>query len=617
MDLSVENFLIQQQALLDSVVKDPSHRNYWSVFQKLKKIIADNDLLKVEHNFKISLLSSFTIDPLAAYLDVDCRSIGLLPHVFVGPFNQYQQEIINDASSFHAFGSSLIIFFIQLESLVDSMFRANFPLMSKEAKQDEIDRIYALITDLLKSLMSKTKALIIFSNFVVPTFSPLGIMDNKVDIGYKKFYSLLNDKLEVFAKDFSQIFIFDLDASVAKFGKNNYLNYPMYYRGSFLFDEKVLPIISYELMGFIKAFKGKNRKALVLDLDNTLWGGVIGEEGSDGIKLNINHPGNNFYDFQKTILSLYNRGIIIALNSKNDQSYALEVFQKHPYMLLKEKHLGAFRINWLDKATNIINLAEDLNIGVDSLVFLDDNPVERDRVKTSAPEVFTVDMPDNPSFYRKTLEDLNDFNTLSLTSEDLQRGEMYYARRKRQDLESNVQSMDDFIQSLELEVIFKKADSFTLPRITSLINKTNQFNLTTKRFTEPEIQGIVNGNDILIYSLQVKDKFGDEGIVGVAMISRVQKTSWKIINLLMSCRVIGRKIETAFLTKILRLAHGENVFVVEGDYIPTKKNGLVKDFYVNHNFTKIAENLDGSSTWQINTTDLSLDYPSFLKIVED
>ena len=618
MTISFEEFLVQQSSLLDEVTKNPSHRNYWNAFQRIKSLIKDDDVLKSKHDFKVALLSSFTVDPLAAYVDVDSRLVSLFPHIYVGPFNQYTQEILNPASRYHEFNPQVTIFFVQLESLLDSMFLANFPKLNLQDKEAEISRIFNQITSLLSSLMNQSTSLILFSNFIIPSFSPFGILDNKVDLGYKKFFSILNDKLAEFAKQHVQLFILDLYELASNFGKDNYLNYPMFYRGSFLFADQFLIHISYEIMGYIKALKGKNRKALVLDLDNTLWGGVLGEDGINGIKLNISHPGNEFVDFQKVILSLHNRGVILAINSKNYSSYALEVFQKHPYMLIKEENIGAFQINWTDKATNIIQIAKDLDIGIDSLVFLDDNPMERERVRSSAPEVLTIDLPTSSALYRKTLEHLNDFSILSLTKEDIHRGEMYYARRKRQDLETTVQSIDDFIRTLGLEVIIKKVDDFSLPRVTSLINKTNQFNLTTKRYTEIEVKNMLKDPNVSIYTLQVKDKFGDEGLVGVAITKILPDHKLDIDNFLMSCRVIGRKVETTFLTKLLRDAKNKSIFVINGKYIPTKKNGLVKDFYENHHFTKQKENkTDGSSEWQLNIESIDLNYPEFIQIIED
>ncbi len=618
MTVSFDEFIDQQNVLLDEIKLNPSHRNYWNAFQKIKNIIKDDDNLKDKHDFKIALLSSFTVDPLAAYLDIDSRLIGLLPHVYIGPFNQYNQEILNNESKYYSFNPQVTIFFIQLESLVDSMFLANYPKMTLQEKEAEISRIYVHLTSLLESVMQKSNTFILFSNFIIPSFSPFGILDNKVDLGYKKFFRILNEKLEQFAKDHVQLFILDLNEVAANFGKDQYLAYPMYYRGSFLFADQFLIHVSYEIMGFIKALKGKNRKALVFDLDNTLWGGVVGEDGIDGIRLNISYPGNDFVDFQKIILSLHNRGVILAVNSKNDVSYALEVFQKHPYMLIKEENLGAYKINWQDKATNIIQIAKDLDIGTDSLVFLDDNPMERERVRSSAPEVLTIDLPASSALYRKTLEKLNDFSLLALTKEDLKRGEMYYARRKRQDLETTVQSIDEFIKTLDLEVTIKKVDSFTLPRVTSLINKTNQFNLTTKRYTEIEVKNMINDPNISIYTLQVKDKFGDEGLVGVAITKVKSEENLIIENILMSCRVIGRKVEDTFLTKILRDAKSKGVILVNGKYIPTKKNSLVKDFYAYQHFSKLSVNAaDGSSEWQINIEKLVLNYPEFIHIIED
>ncbi|NHJ40161.1 MAG: HAD-IIIC family phosphatase, partial [Asgard group archaeon] len=406
------------------------------------------------------------------------------------------------------------------------------------------------------------------------------------------------------------------DELAAKFGKDDYINYPMYYRGALLLSENFLPKLSYALLGYIRALKGKNSKCIVLDLDNTLWGGIIGEDGLDGIKLNINYPGNEFVDFQRSLLSLYNRGIILAVNSKNNEADAMEVFNKHPYMQLKDSHLASYRINWHDKVQNMIELAKEINIGLDSMVFFDDNPVERARIKESVQEVKVVDLPKSSALYKKVLEDLNYFDTFSLTKEDLTRGEKYYQKRKRDEIRQQVQSIDDFIKTLELIAIMKQADDFALPRVTSLINRTNQFNLTTKRYNEKEVQEMAkNTKDFNLYTLEVKDKFGEEGIVGVSLIRKETSKLWTIDTFLMSCRVIGRKIETAFLYKIINDAIKTKVEEIKAEFIPTKKNPLVKDFYQEHGFELIEESEDGSTKWCFKLKK-PIPYPKYLTVEE-
>ena len=616
--LSLEEFMSEQNKILEQVKGEPSHRNYWNAYNRLKKMKPSKLDVPDNQKVNIALLSTFTIDPLAMYLDIDSRMLNLLPSIYIGPFNQIQQEIINKESLLYQRQPHIVFIFMHWEHLVESNFRIKFPRMSTEEKTKNIDQIISMIQQLMDNLTSQTSAVVVLSNFVVPNFSPFGILDNKQELGYRRFVRLLNDKMEDLAKQNSQVFIMDLNEVASYHGKEAFINYQNYYRGSLLFSESFLPYVSKEAMSYIKALKGKNRKVIVLDLDNTLWGGIIGEDGMENIKLNVNYPGNDFYDFQKSILSLYNRGIILAINSKNNEEDALEVFRDHPYMLIKESNIASFRINWQDKVQNLIEIAKDINVGIDSLVFFDDNPVERARVRESLPDVLVVEMPKSPALYRKTLEELNDFNVLSLTEEDLKRGEMYYSRRMRKQVESQVKSIDDFIKSLELVVEIKRSNPLSLPRITSLLNRTNQFNLTTRRYTHAQVEDMHKDSDkFRIYSLRVRDKFGDEGIVGVAIIKIKSKDEWEIDSFLMSCRVIGRKIETTFLTKLIKDAQKEGVKLLTGEYIKTKKNKLVKDFYANHGFNPAPDNTEEHSVWHLNLENLSIDYPDFITISDE
>jgi FkbH-like protein len=610
--------LRKQDDFLELVRKEPTHRNYWNTYKRIKKLDFSKTEISPQEHINIALLSSFTIDPLGVYLDIDCRLNGLFPEIYVAPFNRYHEEVLNKESGLYKSQPDVVLFFVRVESLLEDTFRVNYPKMSIEHIHAELDRIINDIKQHLTLMIQQSEALVIFSNFIVPTFSPFGILDNKQKFGLKRFYQSLNQRLEESFRENSQVFIFDLNEAASTYGKDDYLNYPMYYRGSIVFNEPFLSQISYLLMGYIKALKSKNRKCIVLDLDNTLWGGIIGEDGFEGIKLNVNYPGNDFVDFQRSILSLNSRGVILAINSKNNLEDALEVFQKHPYMQIKEKNLASHRINWNDKVKNLIELAKEINIGLDSIVFIDDSPVERARVQSSLPDVLVMEMPSSPALFRKTLEGMNDFNTLSLTVEDLHRTEMYYAKRKRHDLEQQVQSLEEFIKSLEIVINIKYADNFVLPRVTSLLNRTNQFNLTTKRYTETEVQQMyANPEKYLLYTLQAQDKFGDEGIVGIAIIKAKSTRHWVIDSFLLSCRVIGRKIETIFLNKIIKDAKYHSVEKMEGKYVPTKKNSLVSDFYLNHGFQLVQELNNGETHWVLRLSGFNVVFPDYIRVVEE
>jgi FkbH-like protein len=315
------------------------------------------------------------------------------------------------------------------------------------------------------------------------------------------------------------------------------------------------------------------------------------------------------------LLSLYNRGVILAINSKNNFNDAIKVLREHPHQILKEEHFAALRINWQNKAANIAELAKEINIGLDSVVFIDDSPVEREQIRRTYPEVMVVDLPKNPRLYRATLENLDVFDVLSLTKEDMARGEMYVGKRKRNELEQSSTSIEDFLRTLELKVRVKLADAFDTPRVVQLIGKTNQFNLTTRRYTDAETKTLRDAKESAVYSMTVQDKFGDEGVVGVAIV-RTENTSWTVDSFLMSCRVIGRSVETAFLAKIIADAKIAGAKHVIGEHIPTKKNAPAADFYKLHGFAKQKETGDGAS-WALDLALRTVDVPDWIDLIEE
>jgi len=609
-DVTIES---QLKDILDMVRREPTYLNYWNAYRRIQRIDLSKLSISEEKRIRIALLSSFTIEPLAMYLDIESRLIGLYPEIYIGPFNQYPQEILDDHSGLYKFDPDIIIIAVHAEALLEENFLPKFTLLSKEEKKQHQDEIINHLRGLLSKLVLKTKALILLNNFMVPWFSPLGILDNKVEMGLKSFFQELNQMLADLYRADRQIYVVDLDSLASKHGKIRSLNYEMYYRGAFFFSESFLPVVAEEYMSYVKALKNLMRKCIVLDLDNVLWGGILGEDGFNGIKLGGDPIGKAYMDFQRLLLSYYNRGIILAINSKNNFDEAIKVIREHPNMILREKNFASMRINWQDKVENMLELSSELNIGLDSMVFIDDSPQERERMKQALPEVLVVDLPPSPFRYCEALQNINDFNTLVLSEEDKRRGEMYYARRKRKQLMKSKSTLEEFLKSLDMTVEIKRADESTIPRITSLINRTNQFNLTTRRYTQAEVEEMNRQSDkFQIYSLRVKDKFGDEGIVGVAIIRKDGK-NWIIDSFLMSCRVIGRRIETAFLAKIIDDAKKNGVSYLIGEYIPTKKNKPARSFYKDHGFEKIQEN-ENLAKWRLNLETSKINVPEWVKI---
>jgi FkbH-like protein len=598
-------------AILESVKSDPSYINYWNAYKKIQSITSGTIEDGLQNLIKIAVLSSYTIDPLLACMEIDIRLLNFIPQFYLAPFNQYRQQIIDTSSALYKFTPDITILAIDIESLITHEFFTNFPSLTDDEKKKQLEEVVTTLHSLIITYQEKYQGFLLLNNFLIPSNSPLGLLETKSDFGIKNFYKKINSELEVKLATNNQVFLIDFDGLASFFGKNQVFNHKMNYMGSMKYNNGFFPLLSKEYSGFIKAQKNLSKKCIVLDLDNTLWGGIIGEDGMDGIKLNTNSPGNEFVDFQRLLLSYYQRGIILAINSKNNYDDAIQVIRDHPSMVLRENHFACMRINWQNKAQNMVEIANELNIGLDSLVFFDDNPVERDLIKQTLPEVLVVDLPKSSFLYRKTLEEINDFNVLSLTDEDKKRGEMYFARSKRKEMETQHQSLDDFIKTLEIKVKIDLVDEFSRPRVTRLINKTNQYNLTTRRYTEEEVKEMLeNPQSYSLYSLQVKDKFGDEGIVGVSIVKK-ETDKFVIDSFLMSCRVIGRQIENAFIIRIFKDAKKDNINEIIGEFIPTKKNSMVANFYKEQGFEKVA---DSDNQWIIHLNDKELTYPEYLQI---
>lgn len=342
---------------------------------------------------------------------------------------------------------------------------------------------------------------------------------------------------------------------------------------------------------------GYRKKCIVLDLDNTLWGGVLGEDGISGIKIGGDYPGNAFLYFQQGLIDLAKTGVILTVCSKNNEADVLEAWEKNPFIKLSKKHLAAWRINWENKADNIRALADELNIGLDSMVFIDDNPTERELVRQQLPVISVPEFPQKPYLLPAFLSDLvkKYFLIEKLTDEDLTKTAQYKANAERAAASRQFTDLSDFIRSLDIKISFGDADEFTIPRIAQMTQKTNQFNLTTHRYTEADIQQFVKRGDLVLWA-SVADKFGDNGITGAAVIS-VEGINAHIDTFLLSCRILGKGIENAIFNSILNKLYIQGVKKVSAEYIPTAKNPQVAKFYDNQGFSLIDETEDGHKTY--------------------
>jgi FkbH-like protein len=391
----------------------------------------------------------------------------------------------------------------------------------------------------------------------------------------------------------------------------------------FLYQMGMNPKLSKDFkVWFARKMEGialKRKKCLVLDLDNTLWGGVLGEDGIEGIELGGDYPGKAFLYFQKALLQLSKAGVILTVCSKNNEADVLEAWEKNPFMVLKKEHFAAYRINWTDKATNIKELAVELNIGLDSFVFVDDNPTERELIKQVLPMVEAPEFPaqpyELPMFFKEIVEKY--FRVYSVTTEDKKKTEQYKANAQRAQAQKNFVDFDAFLESLDIQMTIEAANDFNVPRIAQMTQKTNQFNLTTKRYTDADVRSFMQ-TGWKIWCISVADKFGDNGITGCIMVKPTPVPSLKgrvyeIDTFLLSCRILGKGIEMAFIKKILSILRREGVKEVKANYIPTAKNAHVEDFYDKCGFTLFLKK-EGEKLYKIDLAEADLEIKKYYHI---
>ena len=397
----------------------------------------------------------------------------------------------------------------------------------------------------------------------------------------------------------SPTLLLDVAAVAESVGLSQWHDPTLWNIGKIPFANAYLPIYAETVCRLIAAMRGKSRRCLVLDLDNTLWGGVIGDDGLPGIVLGQGDPtGEAYLEVQRAALALRDRGVLLAVCSKNDEETARLPFRSHPEMLLREGHIAAFRANWNDKATNLLAIADELSLGIESLVLLDDNPVERGLVREILPEVAVPELPDDPALYARTLLAAGYFEAFAFSSEDSNRAEQYRENAHRAALKSRSGGIEDYLRSLGAVVDFRPFDAPGRKRIAQLINKSNQFNLTTRRYSETDVARMERDPTRLTLQVRLSDSFGDSGMICV-VICVPEREDWRVDTWLMSCRVLGRRVEDAVLEEIVRNAKIRRIRRLVGVYVPTERNALVKDHYSRLGFDLIETRDDGTTVWEL------------------
>ena len=569
-------------------------------FSQLQKTLSGEDLTALPQ-LNVAIIRNVTIEPIETYLKYFAYETGFNAKVRFGDYDNIFQEAVAGQSEIITNELDYILIFAQLETLSSSLV-CDFTSLSKDDIESEKSRIKNYISSVLNGIRKQINAVILWHSFELPHHPALGILDSQMADGQSEVIIELNRIARNLLKETGNAYLVDMNQSIARLGIKEFYDKRYWHIAKSPYSRLAIAEIAKEDFKFIRALKGKNKKCVVLDCDNVLWGGIIGEDGLTGISIGKNYPGSLYCEFQKEVLNLYNKGILVALCSKNNREDVWEVFQNHPDMVLKEEHIATDQINWEDKATNLRRIAQHLNIGLDSLVFVDDSDFEINLIQQVLSEVTVIHLPKERAVdYKDILASCGLFDTLVFSAEDKKRGAMYKAEAERKKLVAQAIDLKSYYKSLEMVATINLADDFSKPRIAQLTQKTNQFNLTTKRYSETDINKFAESQYSDVLYLKLKDRFGDMGIVGVCIL--VYENNTAVFDaFLLSCRSLGRKVEDVFLGECLRLCQLRNIKVATGQYFPTAKNMQVEEFFQKRGFkvmekneTKCITNLDLSN----------------------
>jgi FkbH-like protein len=557
----------------------------WIEAKALWRTFTSEEARAGQTDIHIGIAASFTAHNLVQFVGAPLLSAGYRPQIKLGPYNQLFQVCLDPQSHFGAQCDAIVLLW-RIEDLlqdeIDGVLRQDKAAWEQAAKK------LGSLTAAISALRSAFRGMIIVSVPALPTGLPVGplSLDNPICLG--TFHRAVVAQFIENIGNLEHVRLLDFDAMQREVGYAASFDARQWYLYRQPFADQFLHRAGAQLARILLAARQSAKKCVVLDCDNTLWGGVVGEDGIDGIELGSEYPGSAFCDFQRLILHWRRQGIFLAILSKNNEADVWEVFDKHRGMVLSRKDISAWQINWLPKAENIALIAKALNIGLDSLVFIDDSPMEIDYMRQAQPDVTSILLPEDPAQFQ-SLRDVALFDRLDITDEDRARVDMMRAEIDREELGAKM-TKDEFLGALELRIEFSPAEPDDLSRVTQLINKTNQFNLTTIRRTLEEVRALAHSQYHRIYSLRVWDKFGDYGLTGVVIIEiSPDRRIWAIDSLMLSCRVLGRGVEVALVAVLANDACSQGATELVGSYAPTRKNSLCATFLPDHGFRQDGE----------------------------
>ena len=502
--------------------------------------------------------------------------------VFDADYNQIDAQVMDDSSELYQMTPDFTLFWLCTEKLYEAFCQST-------NRSDFADQIITSLEGYWNRVNQQYKTTILQFNFTQIDDRVFGNYGNKTPDSFLFQIRKLNYLLMEKCTQYKNVFIIDIDYLQQIYGEYGIKENKMYYIAKIPLSTKILPEVAKQTIDVIKAMKGKMKKCVILDLDNTLWGGVIGDDGLENIQIGELGLGHAFSEFQMWLKELQKRGIILAVCSKNEEETAKEPFLKHPEMVLHMEDIAMFVANWEDKASNIKRIQDTLNIGMDSIVFLDDNPFERNLVKSMIPDITVPNLPEDPSQYLNYVKSLNLFETAAYSETDKNRTKQYQEEMGRVNLQKQFSSYSEYLERLEMTAEAKPFDKFHFSRIAQLTQRSNQFNLRTIRYTEQEIEQLAKEKEYLTLYFTLKDKFGDYGLISVVIMDKQPENTLFISEWVMSCRVLKRSMEEFILDEIIRTAEEHGFDKVTGEYIRTPKNNMVSELYKKMGFQEVSK----------------------------
>lgn len=548
-------------------------------FNELQKL-SKKQASAVSGKIKLAVLA----DSASQFLCVAVKGIGVAHHsaydIWEADYSQIDHEVFDENSKLYSSTHDYVLILRSSEHLLNTFYKTELSARSSFA-ETQIEYLKSL----LKQITSASKSKIILNTYFEINDAVFGNYSNKVKSSFLYQLRLLNVALMKLAEENKNLFLLDIASIVSQRGYASSFDSKLYIGSDIAYSLDVLPTIAQNIHSIIQSVNGQFKKCVILDLDNTMWGGIIGDDGMNGIQIGDLGIGKAFTEWQRWIKELKQRGIILAVCSKNTEHIAKEPFESHPDMELRLEDISMFVANWENKVDNIRYIQSVLNIGFDSMVFLDDNPFEREMVKSGIPELTVPDLPEDPAEYLNYMRAQNLFETASFTEEDTERTKLYQEEAKRTIFQKSFANEAEFLQSLDMKSEVAAFNSFTIPRAAQLTQRSNQFNLRTKRYTEAQVSEMVNSPDYFTLSFTLEDKFGNHGLIAIIVLKKENSDTLFIDTWIMSCRVLKRGMEQFTLQAIVELAKQNGFSYLKGEYLPTPKNGMVKNHYNDLGFT--------------------------------